>query len=152
MNPSEHVSQRSQFEPNADAACSHQQQITSAMCVLVNMVEHSPAAGACIAALDIGGQDDAQAPLGSTVRSPRKCVQATAPNDCEHLSSQIVSSQQSTDSTSQARLASGSRRRRRNGLRHAGPEPAMQPKAARVALHQISDPNGDEVSRGVRQE
>lgn len=143
------ISQRSPFEPNAAAACNHQQQITSALCVLVNMVEHSPTAGSCIAQLDLSVEQAVPEVDSSAANSPSETAQGPGEHDYEQRNSQITCSQQSSDSTSRARLASGSRRRRRNGARPAVEEAEVQPKVARAALQTVHPSNGVDMHKGM---
>lgn len=144
------ISQRSPFEPNAGAACNHQQQITSALCVLVNMVEHSPAAASRIAQLDLSVEEaDVPGVDASAANSPSETAQGLRDNDSEQRNSQITASQQSSDSSSRARLASGSRRRRRNGARPAVEQAGVQPKAAHAALQTVHPSNSAELIKGL---
>lgn len=110
------------------------------------MVEHSPAAGACIAQLDLSAN---QGDVLGLHNSPSKSAQDPEGDDCEQHRSQMECSQQSTDSVSNQRLASGSRRRRRNGARPVVHKAEVQPKAARVVLQPVHTSNGDDLTRGV---
>eukprot|EP00892_Ulva_mutabilis_P003717 jgi/Ulvmu1/1717/UM116_0031.1 len=136
---SDRSSQRSLFEPDAAAACDRQQQITSALCVLVNMVEHSATAGACIAQLDLSAdQHIAGAPSRSNAaNSPGNIVQEQACCERDQRASPITNSQLSIDKNAQTRLARGSRRRRRNDSRPVIVEAEVQPKALRLGSQQV---------------
>lgn len=138
------VSQRSVFEPDAAAACNHQQQITSALCVLVNMVEHSAAAGACIAKLGLTADRGGPGPQSCAADSPSTNAEDQALSERERPASPMTSSQQSLDSNGRTRLATGSRRRRRNGARFVMEDAevviedaAVQPKALRLGSQQV---------------
>jgi hypothetical protein len=117
---SEHIASRT---PDIGAVCRHQQQLTSAVCVLANMVEHHEPTAGSLARLDLANTSETVPHKPRSKLKSSQMSEWTASDTCGGPDVSEKKTQENTSTVGQPcprpsklpRLAAGSRRRRAGG-------------------------------------